>query len=469
MEELLATIRRIVAEDDQPHAASPKIAPREPRLSTNETPPQSERALQRSHTQMRAPLDVQPPPADQLMEMEILELTEEFLVREDEHGHFAEGQQEEYEPPRTGREASPDLDRPPMAGGERRLWDDQPPIKTAPGPVAPEPAMPAPPPPLAEHQEKGVPQPQMSAHSHYAPRRPAPERERPPVRPAWSGRDLPPRPSAVGDHASRRAVPAATETAEEPAALWREPPENDAWPDNVQMPVPQSGPAAPFPMATSRPAAQPLQATKDTPEQEAPAEQPLARSYAAPPAASRIASPVTEDGAPARTPSPISRRAAPGAVTHEPETSAAPQYVQDMAQQFARAAIGGLDDRELAEASRSSFVAEKGAALAGVAESLAHALTERAVTRERTQAPADEAARGERSETVVGDQPAETPDRREQREAHPLADAEPRQGSLEESFKALLRPMLQEWLNENMPRLLEEAIAEEVKKRLGGG
>ncbi|MCF6198796.1 MAG: DUF2497 domain-containing protein [Hyphomicrobiaceae bacterium] len=46
------------------------------------------------------------------------------------------------------------------------------------------------------------------------------------------------------------------------------------------------------------------------------------------------------------------------------------------------------------------------------------------------------------------------------------APAEPKEGcnnSLEDSIKAMLKPMIRDWLDDNMPRILEGAIKEEVK------
>jgi cell pole-organizing protein PopZ len=41
--------------------------------------------------------------------------------------------------------------------------------------------------------------------------------------------------------------------------------------------------------------------------------------------------------------------------------------------------------------------------------------------------------------------------------------------SLEDGFKELLRPMILQWLDENMPRLLDDAVQQEVRRRLGKG
>ncbi len=460
MEELLATIRRIVADDDQPHPTAPKSGPREPRLATDAPRQPGVRIPAPVETPAPAPASVAPSGGEAL-EMEILELTEEFLVSEDDGGFFAEGAQEDYEPPHPGRRLPADLDRPLMAEGERRVWDEQPPINASPRPAA-EPSLPP-------ADRAGDMAPQTSAQSHYTPRRPvAAERERPPMRPAWSARDLtPPRPAPAGDHAARRPSPPASETPSEPASLWQSAPENETWPDNVQIPVPPSGPAAPFPIAEQG-SAPGLHARQESPRQQAALEPSAGRAYTAATVSSRIAAPVTGDGSAEFTPASLARRAAPAGTEPGPEANeppAAPRYVQDMAQKIARAAISGLGDKELAQANRPSLAAEKGAALAGVAASLAHALTERAVTPEAmpehgdrsdpVQAKAEAAA----AEAVAPEEPQGQP--------QPV-QTQARKANLEESFKELLRPMLEEWLNENMPRLLEEAIAEEVRKRLGG-
>jgi len=461
MEELLATIRRIVADEDQPQPSTPKNVPREPRLALDAPRQPGMRMPASVETPAPVPASVAPSGRDALMEMEILELTEEFLVSEDDGGFFAEGAQEDYEPPQPGRRQPADLDRPLMAEGERRVWDQQPPISVSPPPVS-EPSLP----PADRAADMA---PQASAQSHYTPRRPVvAERERLPMRPAWSARDLtPPRPAPAGDHAARRSSPPANETPPAPASLWQSPPENETWPDNVQIPVPSSGPAAPFPITEQRPA--PGQhARQESPKQQAATEPSAGRAYTAATVSSRIAAPVTGDGSTEFTPASLARRTAPAGIEPGPEENeptAAPKYVQDMAQKIARAAISGLGDKELAQANRPSLAAEKGAALAGVAASLAHALTERAVTPEAMPELGDRSDPVEvKAEAASGEAAAP-----KEPQGEPQAvQTQARKASLEESFKELLRPMLEEWLNENMPRLLEEAIAEEVRKRLGG-
>jgi hypothetical protein len=49
--------------------------------------------------------------------------------------------------------------------------------------------------------------------------------------------------------------------------------------------------------------------------------------------------------------------------------------------------------------------------------------------------------------------------------ATPVPNAPARAPTLEDSVREMLRPMLVEWLNEHMPRILEDAIRQEIRLR----
>lgn len=255
------------------------------------------------------------------------------------------------------------------------------------------------------------------------------------------------------------------------------------------MPVPKSGPAAPFPSLNApKPAEErstPAPAARGVPHTASPAQtaaKPAFTAAPAPasahPASSRIAAPVTQDGSPGVTAGQFAKRtplAAAQAVVSEPAADAsATQYLQEMAQELTRAAVGGLGDHELAEANRIKLTDANRPAFAGVAQSIAHALSQQNadpgmagddLTKSIGRARASiEAA----TTDAVYSQQGFADDAKPEQEAE-LSSSGLQPANLEDSFKALLRPMLRDWLNENMPRLLEQAIAEEVKRRLDGG
>ena len=47
---------------------------------------------------------------------------------------------------------------------------------------------------------------------------------------------------------------------------------------------------------------------------------------------------------------------------------------------------------------------------------------------------------------------------------HPFCKTGGGGNALEDSIKAMLKPMIRDWLDDNMPRILEGAIKEEVKE-----
>jgi cell pole-organizing protein PopZ len=426
MEDILASIRRIISDDDQATGHDRSLsAMRQARdghaASRND-------AYQASTSQ--ADTDDS--------EDEIFDLTDDFAVSESERQQAeaptsAPGTTRSlYESATAPQEDA--LQKVARALNETKQRDfpasGQAAVETVAAPPM-EPSLPTKPPP--------------SAARAPAPTSPA---VKPPVRPSWSRRDLP-----YGPPSSRPgAEPAAVRTppSSRPSQLFESP---------VKIPVPDSGPV------------------------------PLAEAAA--------------------------------------KASEMPKDVTNAVAALAQSAAHALNDRELAQASGIDFDAVDGGKKAAITESIANAIAQPAASDRETRGPYEsnvldqvlsrnflrqDAKPVEQAEAQERVQPAKA--QQPEAAAAPSAKPDPRaaqiqpqtapvkqvevpavpqqpqppvttqaqfvgvaeravptgQGrSLEDSVREMLRPMLTAWLNENMPRILEDAIRQEIASRGIGG
>jgi hypothetical protein len=482
MEEILASIRKIIADEEV--SSAPPLDPRAPIAEPMTLDAESLdaalgrepffEALQQTLGPAPAPLapaQVYTPAAD----ADILELSEDFLVPEGQDAATPPPFQNQPRPalpttperraPELRAEPRPDLrsaprptdsfrteprlerggavSKPPggveiepsnplneqpdiqlsaLDHGERRLWDGQPPIplrpraqqagqRAAPSQAAPGPSA-TPPFPSQTTDFRKRPSAIQTAG-------------RPTQRPAWSG----PREVTRDPQPISRAPGGANGSAPEP--LWPEADaEERAAPDTQQTRAPHA-PAKPSPS--------------------------LGRE-AAPAQTSRLSAPVTQNGSPATTMpnlGHLEKSSSPGG--QDDGTSLHPEYFQNMAEEFMRATITGMGDQELKKASEKSIAGAR-PALAAVAESFAGMMSVEAAAQAAAQAAAEKPKDREHL------QPRQTDAARGD---FGQSDVVRPHASFEDGFKQLLKPMLTEWLNENMPRLLESAIDRELKRRMG--
>jgi cell pole-organizing protein PopZ len=199
--------------------------------------------------------------------------------------------------------------------------------------------------------------------------------------------------------------------------------------------------------------------------------------------------PVPEDG-----PAPFAASAAPQDMDDEPAMT-------ETIGRLAKSAVSALDDEELAEATKVDFHNIRGENRSAVTQSFARAVSQGdsfANPFATPQAPAEEITLpdipGEDLPSASRAPAASLPERYPAADAAhapiplrpsgnmrlqqsgslppaPFASASPTplspQGgrTLEDSVREMLRPLLVEWLNANMPRILEDAIRQEIKTR----
>jgi cell pole-organizing protein PopZ len=191
--------------------------------------------------------------------------------------------------------------------------------------------------------------------------------------------------------------------------------------------------------------------------------------------------------------------AAFGADPDMPEIEDGPMVAETVGR-LAKSAVSALDDGELAEAHRVNFRNLKEESRSAVAQSFARAVGQNEGFLNPFAAPGNEDARppempGEdmppfparapspaaasRGPSNDAPPPAVTPLHpspvRAQRgaplpaapfAAPPVTPLSPQAGrTLEDSVREMLRPLLVEWLNANMPRILEDAIRQEIRTR----
>jgi hypothetical protein len=564
MEEILASIRRIIADDGPAAAATgtngaahqgepPKTAGnapvwrREPGFGSPQT----------GH--LAAAPAPRGPVALEVEDLEILDLSEDFLVAEEEVSVQFTGFAEPAaplegmpagEPLQAGPVQPQRHQEPPSA--KWRLWDGQAPIRPAlPEPAAapeavalepavaeletgqepptalrePEPEFEIPPPsaaaipaepeafipvmePFAPHApeaaesafESQLPDEAFSAGGYGehpasehlaveppAPERPAPERpapERPLARPVWSRRAAEQEGAAEPEVRGRPAQPGVRESAKaeapKPVELESRPPvqaiepkpaehaagpeskpdyrhmnassgqpapDGSDWAEGVQMPAPPAG------LASSLESLSAAQAQQE-------AGRPLPAAQATPDAAFADFDDEEDDSS-----------------DLPPDRS----YLKAIATELARATIGSLGDKELRNAKKVDFSHVAGAAMDAVKDSFANVLSE-----------TDEARKAEAQAAVphFAESAPVPPFAATSATAHapePPAAAAPHSApvpppahvfmppmqmggkTLEDGFRELLRPMILQWLDENMPRLLDDAVQQEVRRRLGKG
>jgi cell pole-organizing protein PopZ len=321
--------------------------------------------------------------------------------------------------------------------------------------------------------------PDRPAHVDYEPReRPAPEhRQEPAAKPSpaqsrslWSRRELPGSPPASASPPPRApSQPAAPRQAQR------------SWPEDVQMPISDGGPVSLITPGETQVQIKP-------PSKEA-----------------GLA------GAPLESP-----ESAPATGMGEKEEAA----VALLAESLALTAASAMDEEELQAAGDVDFARLDDERKSNVTESFANAIERESARRERTplptlldevfgqdfapEPPAQAAAEDWRSLGLRAAQPEavewpsaakapehddflspalpEEPDDPERSAEKPRREAPFAQvqfvgasqpalassgsgGTLEDAVRDMLRPLLAQWLNENMPRILEKAIREEMATR----
>lgn len=245
-----------------------------------------------------------------------------------------------------------------------------------------------------------------------------------PRRSAWSARQL-------ADGAARVPPPQARAEAAQQV---------ERWADGVQMPIPASGPASPFAMPRAGMADGPSDAQAPTADE-------LAEALNDPTiAARREQRREAASVPPARRESAAARRDTPAAqvALSHPDANVRGLATQ-LSETFSAAESGTLDEHRMSGL-REIWDAEQRAD--GRADA-ALPVRQLSVADGRQAGAASAIAR---------------PDSEGRELAPAIAERQPG-SALEDAVKDLLRPMLREWLNENMPRLLAEAMREE----LGGG
>lgn len=168
-----------------------------------------------------------------------------------------------------------------------------------------------------------------------------------------------------------------------------------------------------------------------------------------------------EDFAAMPEPQPRSKPFA-GFDDEEDDSSLPPErsYLKTIAAELARATIGSLGDKELRNAKKVDFTQLAGGPeMAAVTNSFASVLSD---TSDARHAEAPSAVQEPELPTE-----AHPPARVAVAQALPAAARTNAGASLEEGFRELLRPMILQWLDENMPRLLDEAVQQEVRRRMG--
>jgi hypothetical protein len=527
MEEILASIRRIIADD------GPAQTPQQPQRPAHQNEParpvnyavdwqQQEPAY--AAPDNRQPRPVQHAPAgDAHGELEILDLSEEFLVAEGDFNArdagFAEAESHFVEAPREqhAHTVQPDAQHLEAPVTKWRLWDGQAPIRAA-SPQAPAAAPEPESAPAAaftaaveaEPQQVEEPEPVREAEPAAEPQiaqQPADELEPAPVE--YTGPAIHSDGAAV--HESRHPAMPSFEVPAEAAAIAETPVHAPAYPAAAHAPRPPyerpqnrgvwsrraeeegsngasaryARPQAAFPDAPKA-AEQDAPATRAVPPHAAPEpiEFPPAPSFDQQPAAEPAGAPMQEEwangyhaeeaqaNAPAEfEPFPAETQesaAEPASVfvsfTDDEDDSDIPAdrgYLKAIAAELARATIGSLGDKELRDANRVDFTQMTGAPMDTVKDSFANAMAENGdPQRAAMEHPAPEPAR-------YAPEPRPEP---MMYGAHqqftPLPAAVGR--TLEDSFRELLRPMILEWLDQNLPRLLDEAVQQEVRRRMGG-
>jgi len=205
---------------------------------------------------------------------------------------------------------------------------------------------------------------------------------------------------------------------------------------------------------------------------------PVENIPAPPPLQSRLSAPVTQSGL-----ATVSMPHLPDSLSNGPissisadgEAGGHPQYFQAMAEELVRATVHGLGDRELTQIGQKALTGAQRTELRTIAESFAETTSNSAFMNEPSplnEESAENAALYAVPEeqlnspqapatTVHLSKAAITPSQAsETLQAMPNA-----QKSFEDGFKELLKPMLTDWLNENMPRLLESGIQQEMERR----
>ncbi len=316
----------------------------------------------------------------------------------------------------------------------------------------------------------------------HAPERPAPER--PQSRPVWSRRAAEKDGAAEPEPRSRAAQPGVREPAKAEAS--KQPQPEARPPVQAAEPKPVERPAEP----ASKPDYRNLNLSNGQPAPDGSdwAEgMPMPELQVDPTASLETLSAAAQAQQQADSPG-SEPQAAPEALfadfDDEDDSSDLPpdrSYLKAIATELARATIGSLGDKELRHAKKVDFSHVAGAAMKSVKDSFANVLSE---TDEARRAEAQASAAPQFAEPVPPytaaathrapepqpEPPAAAPQSAPVPHSYPVPAAMTMGAkSLEDGFKELLRPMILQWLDENMPRLLDDAVQQEVRRRLGKG
>ncbi|MBC8049785.1 MAG: DUF2497 domain-containing protein [Chitinophagales bacterium] len=506
MEEILASIRKIIADDE---AGGVALDPRSPVAPATSLEVGNLEAafvgepffdLGKSATQHPALSKTQPqlPAAE-----DIMDLSEDFLVAEGEFDNpFLAPSPFQTEPRRNSPEPtlriepnlsssahersftpSPILGAPseqsrnvPEAeapADERRLWDGQPPtplraqrteteLRQRPvasfEKLAPDSFQSTPAPKPAPAFSNGASGSDFSAKSiDQTPLRP-------PSRQGWAGPREISRDSTPGFEPRPRAASGLEENSGEP--FWAQP-DLDAnaltMALHTQAPRKEQAPAAKEPMSQMAPA-------PAAPLENIPAPPPLLQS--------RLSAPVTQSGLTTvsmpHLPDSLSNGPIPS-ISADGEAGGRPQYFEAMAEELVRATVHGLGDRELTQIGQRALTGAQRPELRTIAESFAETMSHSAFMSEPS--PRNEESTEDAALYAMPEEQPNAPQAPTTAVHLPRAAMTPSQApetlqavpnaqkSFEESFKELLKPMLTDWLNENMPRLLESGIQQEMERR----
>ena len=544
IEEILASIRRIIADDGAPPS------PSAPGPARSQAAPAPQRRFTSAAedddwtSDNRDPYAEPAEPSELASDDEILELTEDFMVEDramqDRHGPAAEHDptvgemteafaagggdisEAEFADPRHGIESvlssvAAEVER--LSSGKHagprgeaavsvENWADD---------VGSSPAAPMTP-PAAKRETKAPP----AAQSAPAPARPVAPAHRPAPKPAasrpvWSARHLESdAPRGRGMRPAAENSPARTEPPARPKGIA----ERDSWAEGIQMPVPESGPAAPPfardgdedidatpPLSGSGEARAEIEEEKTfvgemltrvfgntakQDEQAAPSEpdgpkakaEMLARSAVSDFASDKLRAPAVADALHADK--PFMEVITDSLETALAKAGAAEEKVAGTPRSEAPAAVS----EELPEpppppdTEAEAFAAPRGrpgaaanAASADAAPKTAPSSAEQnsaSLFGEPDEVPAPQAfypapdfqpAAKVAAQSAAPKPAAPQPLAPQAGGQAPLSLAAALSGGLEDAIKELIKPLIVQWLNDNLPRIVEKAVREEIAEQ----
>jgi cell pole-organizing protein PopZ len=432
------------------------------------------------------------PPAQATAEEEVFDLTEELVFPEDQHKAVAAPAAETHaaEPAPDAMEEEAALEEPPQVSEHAPGTSHEPAVEVATAPEPPAVVQP-------EHRFQPAARPDYSVQRQEAPNRPSQTHSRP----IWSRRELPGSPPPVASSSPRA----------HEGALSRQP-QSRSWADDIQMPIPDRGPV-PL-ISTGETQAQikePSEANRAAAEIEAYSAAAVRKAEALLDSARAAvnAEGVTEEGlgekeevAVAAVAESLARSAASALDCHELASASDVDFARldeerktEVAETFADAIKRETAPREsnplptlLDEVLRAEFTRAPEEAPeipeAATIEENAEAVAETYYSPARDEPPALEWPAETQAEELVEEQPAavaapvppsprvveaipEKPSLAQAQFLGALQPAAPAPGirSLEDAVRDMLRPLLVQWLNDNMPRILESAIREEIATR----